>query len=86
MRTLLLTAGAALALSACGGAEKTETTTVNTTTEDANAAAADNMLMDQNMAMNGSAMDHNNMDPATHNAMMQDMNTNSPDTNLANGM
>jgi len=33
--------------------------------------------------MNGTA---NTLDPATQNMIKQDMNTNSPDTNLANGM
>jgi hypothetical protein len=48
--------------------------------------ADDNMMMDAN-AMNGTTMDGNMaMDPATQNMTEQDMNTNAPDTNLANGM
>ncbi len=90
MRILLI--GAVLALSACGGGGETQT-------NEANMAASDNMMMDQNMTMdpmmNGTgnmAMDPmmngttNGIDPTTQNMMQQDMNTNSPDTNLANGM
>nr|WP_295375052.1 hypothetical protein [uncultured Sphingosinicella sp.] len=96
MRYLMLAAGAALTLSACGGGGETETTTVNTTTMDANATATDNMMMDPNMSMNGADMNGAAMngtmdanmtaDPATQNMIQQDMNTNSPDTNLANGL
>jgi len=83
MRKLLLAAGAVLTLSACGGGE-TETT--NTMTVDTNMAADENMMMDANM-MNGAAMDGNMAgDAATQNMMAEDMNTNAPDTNLANGM
>lgn len=90
MRILLV--GAVLALSACGGGGETQSS-------DANMAASGNMIMDQNMAMdpmmNGTgnmAMDPmmngtmNAADPATQNMIQQDMNTNDPDTNLANGM
>ena len=91
MRKFLIV-GATLARAACGGGG-TESDSVN--------VAADNMMMDQNMAidpalMNGTgnmAMDPamangagNAADPATQNMMQQDMNTNDPDTNLANGM
>ncbi len=87
MRALILVAGAALTLSACSGGTETETTTVNTTTVGNDTMAADNMMMDANMTMNGTAMDGNMaMDPATQNMIQQDMNTNSPDTNLANGL
>jgi hypothetical protein len=102
MRMLILAAGAVLTLSACGGGSDTETTTVNTTTAGNDAMGADtmmtdNMMMDGNAAMNGAmmndagangAMMNGNMavDPATQNLIQQDMNTNSPDTNLANGL
>ena len=81
MRTLLLVGCAALALSACGDNDSSE----------ANNVAADNMMMDQNAALGDPTMDPNmtgNMpvDSATQNMMMNDMNTNDPDTNLANGM
>ena len=87
---ILIVMGAALSLAACGGNDRAA--------EEANMAATDNMMMDANMSadpmMNGTgtmAMDPmmngaNAMDPATQNAMQQDMNTNDPDTNLANGM
>jgi hypothetical protein len=91
MRNLLLAAGAALTLAACGGGE-TQT----------NEMAADNAMMNDMMmndaaAMNGidanmtmdanGTMDANaTMDANTHNAMMKDATTNDPDTNLANGM
>jgi hypothetical protein len=86
MRILLLAAGAALALSACGGGEQTEANSADAMTTDANMMAADNMMMDQNMAMNGTMDANMTTDPATQNMMMEDMNTNAPDTNLANGM
>ena len=91
MRVFLIVS-AALALSACGGSRDSEAA------DEANMAASDNMMMDQNMAMdpmmNGNmAMDpmmngtaNGAVDPATQNLMQQDMNTNSPDTNLANGL
>ncbi len=42
--------------------------------------------MDANM-VNGAATDSEMaVDPATQNMTQQDMNTNAPDTNLANGM
>jgi hypothetical protein len=90
MRALILAAGAALTLSACGGgseANNTAATDANATAMDANMMATDNMAMDANMTMNGADMNGNmGVDPATQNMIQQDMNTNSPDTNLANGM
>jgi hypothetical protein len=90
MRAILVL-GATLALCACGGGE--------TQSDEANMAATDNMMMDQNMAMDpmmnadaNMTMDPmmngttNGLDPATQNMVEQDMNTNDPDTNLANGM
>ena len=85
---VILVAAAALTVAACGGGESTET-------NDANATAVDNMMLDPNamgMDANGSmgattGMDGNTaMDSNTQNMMMQDANTNSPDTNLANGL
>jgi len=89
---ILLIVGATLALAACGGGGDTQANDGN--------MAAENTMMDQNMAldpmMNGTgnlAMDPamngaagNGMNPATQNMIQQDMNTNEPDTNLANGM
>lgn len=88
MRALILVAGAALALSACGGGNEAANT-------EANAMAIDNMSMDANMTMDANMMDMNmggaDANMATNgaveaNMMAQDMNTNAPDTNLANGM
>ena len=89
MRAFLVI-GAALALGACGGGD--------TRSDEAN-MAADNMMIDQNMAMDpmmnadaNMAMDPmmngttNSLDPATQNMIEQDMNTNDADTNLANGL
>jgi hypothetical protein len=97
MRTILV-ASAALALSACGGGGESQQSSDTNMAVD-NMAMDQNMTMDANMAMdpmmNGTgnmAMDPmmngttNAVDPATQNMMKQDMNTNSPDTNLANGM
>jgi uridylate kinase len=85
MRVLLFAAAAALTLTACGGGESAEENNAMMA-EDANMMATDNMMIDAN-AMNGTAMDGNMaVDPATQNMIEQDMNTNTPDTNLANGM
>jgi len=94
MRMMIL-AGAVLALSACGGGES-ETNTANTM------GAENGMMdpmMDPNMTtdmngtmggnMSGGDMTGANgaMDANTANTMMAvDANTNSPDTNLANGL
>ncbi len=90
MRALILAAGAALTLSACGGgseANNTAATDANATAMDANMMATDNMAMDANMTMNGADMNGNvGVAPATQNMIQQDLNTNTPDTNLANGM
>ena len=78
MRAFLVI-GAALALGACGDRD--------TRSDEAN-MTADNMMVDQNMAMDPAMNRENNMavDSETQNMMMTDMNTNDPDTNLANGM
>jgi hypothetical protein len=97
MRTTLFI-GAALALSACGGSGGENTTTSDANLAASGNMAMDPMMNGGNMAMdpmmnggnmatdpmmNGTA---NTLDPATQNMIKQDMNTNSPDTNLANGM
>jgi hypothetical protein len=88
MRALILAAGAALTLAACGGGTETTNT-------EANALAVDNLSMDANMTMDANAMDMNmggmdaNMSTnmsAEQNLMQQDMMSNTPDTNLANGI
>jgi len=80
MRTMILLAGAALSLSACGGgaedeAANVDTLQVNNLVVD-NATVGTDMNMDANMSMNSD----------THNAMMNDLTQNDADTNLANGM
>ena len=86
MRALILVAGAALSLAACGS---NRDEAVNA---DANLMAADNMAtMDANMMgmdANMGGADANMMtNGATEaNMMAEDMSTNAPDTNLANGM
>jgi hypothetical protein len=95
MRALIFVAGAALSLTACGGNSETANSEANMASD--NMMMDQNMSMDANMTggMSGNmdanmtgGMDGNmatNM--ATENNMMaQDMNTNAPDTNLANGM
>ena len=85
MRALILVAGAALAVSACSGGGQSEgnevdTLAVNNLIVDENTAAGMNMGGEMNMDMNATG------DAATQNMMMNDMTTNDPDTNLANGM
>ena len=77
MRNLILAAGAALIVSACGGAE--------TANDDANAMAADNMVLDGNATLDAN-LDANATVDDTQNAMLNDLTTNDADTNLANGM
>lgn len=94
MRALILVAGAALALSACSGGSEAEDNGVDTLEVNNLVLEGEGMGADGNMMMNGTAIDPatgqpmtgNAMDPATMNAMEQDMNTNAPDTNLANGL
>lgn len=82
MRALFLVAGAALALSACGGgneANEVDTLAVDNLVVDSNAMTSDMANMD---TMDANLM----MDSNTANLIEQDLNTNSPDTNLANGL
>ncbi len=78
---MFIVAGLALSLAACGG---------NTTATEANTVAADNMMMD-GAAMNDMSTMDMNMDAGMTNdanaqLMMEDLNTNDPDTNLSNGL
>jgi hypothetical protein len=93
MKPIMHTAAlaAALTLAACGGGG-----------DQANVAAGDNLAMDNmsatdpaamnavdaNMMMDANMTTDANMavDANTQNAMMNDLKTNDPDTNLANGM
>ena len=79
MRALILAAGAALTLTACGGADSP--------TDDFN--AADNMMIDNMTVANDmGGMDANAATNAGEeaNMMANDLATNDADTNLANGM
>ena len=86
MRRIFL-ACAVLAISACGGGN-------DTAANEANALAADNMMLDQNMMLDENVsmdamtnMDANAaVDANTQNLMVKDATTNDPDTNLANGL
>lgn len=99
MRALILVAGAALTLSACSGGGEAEdngidTLEVNNLVLEGEGTGMGMDTMNGTTAidpatgqpMTGNAMTGNAMDPATQNAMAADMNTNDPDTNLANGL
>ena len=85
MRSLILVAGAMLVLSACGSkTDEANTLSVNNLVVEDLSNGSDTMMMNGG-DMNG--MDMNSTNSAeTANAMATDMNTNDPDTNLANGM
>ena len=91
MRALILVAGAALTLAACGGnndeamnSDANLMVADNMSTMDANMMATDANMMATNMGGMDGNMATNGMTEA--NMMAEDMNTNAPDTNLANGM
>ncbi len=92
MRALILVAGAALSLAACGSnrdeamnSDANLMVADNMSTMDANMMATDsNMMMDSNMGGADANMTTNGATEA--NMMANDMNTNDRDTNLANGM
>jgi hypothetical protein len=79
---------AALTLAACGGGGESQSNQMA-----GDNAAMDNLAVSDPAAMNATGVDANmamdaNMavDANTQNAMMNDLQTNDPDTNLANGM
>ena len=81
MRALILAAGAALTLSACAGGETAENNTMAVDTLDAG-----NLIVNDPAAMNAT-LDANatgNADAA--NLVAEDLTTNTPDTNLSNGL
>ena len=89
MRALILVAGAALAVSACSSNEAANNTAVEdnmmtenlmtneSTTVDAATNTGANMAADANAVMNATDLNA---------AQAQDLVTNTPDTNVANGM
>lgn len=84
LRLTLATLAGCAALAACGGAAEDNAANVdmNAGMTDLNAGmTADMNAMDANMSLN--ATDGMN---ATENAVVNDVTTNDPDTNLANGM
>jgi len=81
MRVLILAAGAAFALSACGGGNDTNNADMTAGTTDLNAGMTDMNATDMNATVNPA--DGMN---ATENAVVNDLTTNDADANLANGM
>jgi hypothetical protein len=91
VRALILVAGAALSLAACGSnsdeamnADANLMVADNLSTMDSNMMATDANMMSGNMGGMDGNMTTNGATEA--NMMAEDMNTNAPDTNLANGM
>lgn len=83
MRAFLLVAGAALTLSACGGGGESEANELAVENLAVENLVVNDPAMDANLATN---MDVNMTDPAIENAIANDLTTNTPDANLANGM
>ena len=81
MRLLILAAGAALTVSACGGGSEAQNNDMAVEN-----LAVDNLVMNDPAAMNDTMNMDMNATDNTQNAMMNDMTTNEADTNLANGM
>ena len=84
MRAFIFAAGAALTLAACGGT--TEANEANSTDLQVN-----NLVVDDSVPIGMDNMDANldantALDAATANAIAEDLTTNTPDANLANGM
>jgi nitrous oxide reductase accessory protein NosL len=84
MRALILVAAAALAVSACSKNEAAENTmNVDETLTTENVVANDTMAVDAANGMDANmSMDANGLNAAE----ATDLNTNAPDTNVANGM
>ena len=82
MRSIFLIAGAALALSACGSNSSEST--------DANTLEVNTLVVDDGALANGDlnavGTENGMISANTANAVQQDLNTNDPDTNLANGL
>lgn len=79
MRALILAAGAALTLAACGG-DSDEAAETNMTVETLDAG---NLVVNDPAALNGTAtLDAN----TSANLVAEDLTTNDADTNLANGL
>lgn len=83
MRILIVAVGAALTLTACGGGES-DTSEANMV--DMNAGMTDMNAMDMNAMDANATINATDGMNATENAMVNDLTTNTADTNLANGM
>ena len=93
MRAIILAAGAVLTLSACGGGGSegeqngVDTLSVNNLVVDSNTGTTG---LDTNLSTNGATTTDPatgaTLDPASQNAIQQDLTTNTPDANLANGL
>ena len=85
MRAFIFAAGAALTLAACGGGG-TEANEANSTDLEVNNLVVNDpaaLGMDANLDAN---LDANaTLDASTENAVAEDLTTNAPDANLANG-
>lgn len=83
MRALVLLAGAALTLSACGGGDaETDANAVDT-------LAVNNLIVEDNGMANATAdlnATMNAVDGNAANAVAEDLTTNDADANLANGL
>lgn len=84
MRALVLLAGAALSLSACGGEAETDANAVDTLAVN-NLVVEDNGMADATMNADLNAT-MNAVDANATNAVMEDLTTNEADANLANGL
>lgn len=86
--TTLIAALGLVSLAACGSRADDDAAVNMDANMDTDMMVTDNMGMttDANMADNGMMMNGADGMNATENAMATDMNTNDPDTNLANGM
>jgi hypothetical protein len=89
---MILIAGAALAITACGGGGNKSGTNTANGTMGTNGATTNGMMtpppaagVGTNGAMGAPAAPNGAMDSNTQNLMAKDARTNDPDTNLANG-
>ena len=86
MRALIVAVGAvALTLSACGGGGEGDAANTDINM-DMNAGMTDMNAMDMNATDANMTMNATDGMNATENAVVNDLTTNSPDANLANGM
>ena len=80
MRALILVAGAALSVSACGD------TDADNEALNVDNLAVENLVVNDPAAMNGMTDANGMTNSDTANLVVEDLTTNDADTNLANGM